>query len=169
MSISGTVVRNQSEEPETPRSSRSRLGIQEKPSNASLEDSAINLAEVMHMNYFVAKFSLVWSIHNYNALEKYMQAKAALQAGFRKGNARERPVINKHEKESHEPRFSGVNSHEVRRYLKLSLSTVLTCSCVIYVSLFNRTMFFVLVRMLTHKKVANHGSQLMGNQLLELL
>ncbi|KAK1680253.1 hypothetical protein QYE76_041101 [Lolium multiflorum] len=86
MSISGTVVRNQSEEPETPRSSRSRLGIQEKTSNASLEDSAINLAE----------------------------AKAALQAGFRKGNARERPVMNKQEKESHEPRFSGVNSHEVR-------------------------------------------------------
>jgi hypothetical protein len=53
--------------------------------------------------------------------------------------------------------------------LKLSLSTVLTCSCVIYVSFLNRTMLFVLVRMLTHKKVANHGSQLMGNQLLELL
>jgi len=86
MSSSGTIVRNQSEEPETPRSSRSRLGVQEKTSDASLEDSAINLAE----------------------------AKAALQAGFRKGNARERPVITKHEKESHEPRFSGVNSHEVR-------------------------------------------------------
>lgn len=86
MSSSGTVVRNQSEEPETPPSSRSRLGIQEKTSSTSLEDSAINLAE----------------------------AKAALQAGFRKGNARERPVINKHEKESHEPRFSGVNSHEVQ-------------------------------------------------------
>jgi hypothetical protein len=53
MSISGTVVRNQSEEPETPRSSRSRLGIQEKPSNASLEDSAINLAEVMHMKFLL--------------------------------------------------------------------------------------------------------------------
>lgn len=86
MSSSGTVVRNHSEEPETPRSSRSRLGIQDKTSNTSLEDSAINLAE----------------------------AKAALQAGFRKGNARERPAINKHEKESHEPRFSGVNSHEVQ-------------------------------------------------------
>ncbi|VAH45496.1 unnamed protein product [Triticum turgidum subsp. durum] len=86
MSISGTVVRNQTEEAETPRSSRSRLGTQEKTSNASLEDSATNLAE----------------------------AKAALQAGFRKGNARERPATNKHEKESHEPRFSGVNSHEVR-------------------------------------------------------
>ncbi|KAM3385406.1 hypothetical protein ACQJBY_009338 [Aegilops geniculata] len=86
MSISGTVVRNQTEEAETPRSSRSRLGTLEKTSNASLEDSATNLAE----------------------------AKAALQAGFRKGNARERPATNKHEKESHEPRFSGVNSHEVR-------------------------------------------------------
>ncbi|TVU38999.1 hypothetical protein EJB05_12398 [Eragrostis curvula] len=86
MSSSGTVVRSQSEEPETPRSSRSRLGIQEKASSASLEDSAINLAE----------------------------AKAALQAGFRKGNARERPVINRHEKESHEHRVSGVKSQEVQ-------------------------------------------------------
>ncbi|KAL5198808.1 hypothetical protein ABZP36_002320 [Zizania latifolia] len=84
MSISGTVVRNQSEEPETPRSSRSRLGIQEKAPNTSLEDSATNLAE----------------------------AKAALQAALRKGNARERQVISKHEKESHEPRISGVNSHD---------------------------------------------------------
>ncbi|KAB8105540.1 hypothetical protein EE612_039469 [Oryza sativa] len=83
-SISGTVVRNQIEEPETPRSSRSRLGIQEKSPNASLEDSATNLAE----------------------------AKAALQAAFKKGNARERHVINKHEKESHEPRISAVNSHD---------------------------------------------------------
>jgi serine/threonine-protein kinase 24/25/MST4 len=85
MSSSGTVVHNQSDEPETPRSSRSMLGIQEKAPNASLEDSAINLAE----------------------------AKAALQAGFRKGNARERPAINRHEKESHEQRVSGVNSPEI--------------------------------------------------------
>lgn len=86
MSSSGTVVRSQSEDPETPRSSRSRLGIQEKASNASLEDSAINLAE----------------------------AKAALQAGLRKGNARERPVINRNEKETHEHRSRGVNSQEVQ-------------------------------------------------------
>lgn len=86
MSSSGTVVRNQSEDPETPRSSRSRLGIQEKASSASLEDSAVNLAE----------------------------AKAALQAGLRKGNARERPVVNRHEKESHAHRSSGVNSQDVQ-------------------------------------------------------
>ncbi|KAJ1291126.1 hypothetical protein BS78_02G294700 [Paspalum vaginatum] len=85
-SSSGTVVWNQSEDPETPRSSRSRLGIQEKASSTSLEDSAINLAE----------------------------AKAALQAGLRKGNARERPVVNRNEKESHEHRSSGVNSQEVQ-------------------------------------------------------
>ncbi|RLN33266.1 serine/threonine-protein kinase svkA-like [Panicum miliaceum] len=85
-SSSGTVVRSQSEDPETPRSSRSRLGIQEKASNASLEDSAVNLAE----------------------------AKAALQAGLRKGNARERPVVNRHEKESHAHRYSGVNSQDVQ-------------------------------------------------------
>ncbi|KAL6840653.1 hypothetical protein ACP4OV_029517 [Aristida adscensionis] len=86
ISYSGTVVRTQNEDPETPRSSRSRLGIQEKASSSSLEDSAINLAE----------------------------AKAALQAGLRKGNARERPVVNKHEKESHERRSSGVNSQEAQ-------------------------------------------------------
>lgn len=86
MSSSGTVVRNQSEDPETPRSSRSRLGIQEKASSASLEDSAVNLAE----------------------------AKAALQAGLRKGNARERPVVSRHEKESHAHRSSGVNSQDVQ-------------------------------------------------------
>ncbi|KAF8700332.1 hypothetical protein HU200_034264 [Digitaria exilis] len=82
MSFSGTVVRNQSEDPETPKSSRSRLGIQEKASSTSIEDSAVNLAE----------------------------AKAALQAGLRKGNARERPVVNRHEKEPHEHRSPGVHS-----------------------------------------------------------
>ncbi|XP_021309678.1 serine/threonine-protein kinase 25 isoform X2 [Sorghum bicolor] len=86
MSNSGTVVRTQNEDPETPRSSRSRLGMQEKAANTSLEDSAINLAE----------------------------AKAALQAGLRKGNARERPIISRHEKGSHEHRTSGVNSQEVQ-------------------------------------------------------
>lgn len=58
MSNSGTVVRTQNEDPETPRSSRSRLGIQEKASNAPLEDSAINLAEVMHINNLLAVFCL---------------------------------------------------------------------------------------------------------------
>ncbi|XP_006657739.1 serine/threonine-protein kinase svkA-like [Oryza brachyantha] len=83
-SISGTVVLNQTEEPETPRSSRSRLGIQDKAPNTSLEDSATNLAE----------------------------AKAALQAALKKGNARERHVISRHEKESPEPRISVVNNHD---------------------------------------------------------
>lgn len=59
MSFSGTVVRSQSEDPETPKSSRSRLGIQEKASSTSLEDSAVNLAEVTHMNKFVASFLFV--------------------------------------------------------------------------------------------------------------
>lgn len=59
MSNSGTVVRTQNEDPETPRSSRSRLGIQEKASNTSLEDSAINLAEVMRINTFVGSFFCV--------------------------------------------------------------------------------------------------------------
>jgi len=63
MSSSGTVVRNQSEDPETPRSSRSRLGIQEKASSASLEDSAVNLAEVMQMNNLFPIFC-IWLLVN---------------------------------------------------------------------------------------------------------
>jgi hypothetical protein len=64
MSSSGTVVRSQSDESETPRSSRSRLGIQEKASSASLEDSAINLAEVMHI--FHCQFLLVFNGQHYS-------------------------------------------------------------------------------------------------------
>lgn len=63
VSTSGTiVVRGQHDESDTPRTPRSILGIREKTSSTSLEDSAANLAE----------------------------AKAALQGGLRKGNARER-------------------------------------------------------------------------------
>ncbi|XP_075671247.1 uncharacterized protein LOC142640839 isoform X1 [Castanea sativa] len=62
-STSGTVVfRGQNDDSDSPRTPKSRLGIQEKTYTASLEDSAINLAE----------------------------AKAALQAGLRRGNAKER-------------------------------------------------------------------------------
>ncbi|CAI0408304.1 unnamed protein product, partial [Linum tenue] len=61
-STSGTVVfRGQHDDSDSPRTPRSRLGIQERSSSASQEDSASNLAE----------------------------AKAALQGGARKGNARE--------------------------------------------------------------------------------
>lgn len=55
----------------------------------------------------------------------YIQAKAALQAGLRKGNARERPVVNRHEKESHEHRSPGVNS-QVQRYFHFTSIRVLT-------------------------------------------
>ncbi|KAG6689323.1 hypothetical protein I3842_11G169000 [Carya illinoinensis] len=64
---SGTVViRGQHDDSDSPRTPKSRLGIQEKTYTASLEDSAINLAE----------------------------AKAALQ-GLRRGNARERSTTGK--------------------------------------------------------------------------
>lgn len=67
-SPSGTVVfRSQHDDSDSPRTPKSRLGIQERSSSASLEDSATNLAE----------------------------AKAAMQGGFRKGNARERSVLSK--------------------------------------------------------------------------
>ncbi|XP_008789789.2 serine/threonine-protein kinase 24-like isoform X2 [Phoenix dactylifera] len=68
MSTSDTVVlRDHHDESETPRTSKSRFGIQEKGSNVLHEDSATNLAE----------------------------AKAALQGGLRRGNDRERPVAGK--------------------------------------------------------------------------
>ncbi|KAI5605420.1 hypothetical protein POPTR_001G397600v4 [Populus trichocarpa] len=64
-STSGTVVfRGQHDESDSPRTHKSRLGMQERTSSSSLEDSALNLAE----------------------------ARAALQGGLRKVNARERFV-----------------------------------------------------------------------------
>lgn len=67
-STSGTVVfRGQHDDSDSVRTPRSRLGIQERSSSASLEDSAVNLAE----------------------------AKAAIQSGLRKGNARERLALGK--------------------------------------------------------------------------
>lgn len=48
-SISGTFVyRGQHDDSDSPRTPKSRLGIQERTSSASLEDSAINLAEVVY-------------------------------------------------------------------------------------------------------------------------
>ncbi|GLT69696.1 hypothetical protein SLA2020_418270 [Shorea laevis] len=68
VSTSGTVVlRGQHDDSDSPRTPKSRLGILERTSNASLEDSATNLAE----------------------------AKAAIQAGLRKGNAKERSAFGK--------------------------------------------------------------------------
>ncbi|GAB4846479.1 hypothetical protein Ancab_025484 [Ancistrocladus abbreviatus] len=67
-SISGTIVfRDQRDDPDSPETSRSRLGVPERTSSPSLEDSATNIAE----------------------------AKAAMQKGLRKGLSRERPVLNK--------------------------------------------------------------------------
>ncbi|XP_061948350.1 uncharacterized protein LOC133671567 isoform X3 [Populus nigra] len=64
-STSGTVVfRGQHDESDSPRTHKSRLGMQERTSSSSLEDSALNLAE----------------------------ARAAFQGGLRKVNARERLV-----------------------------------------------------------------------------
>ncbi|URD95609.1 hypothetical protein MUK42_35358 [Musa troglodytarum] len=72
VSISGTVVlHGKNDESETPRASKSRLGMLEKASSMSTEDSATNLE----------------------------QAKAALQGGLRKGNARERPPVSKQSKD----------------------------------------------------------------------
>ncbi|GMY31867.1 serine/threonine-protein kinase 26-like [Fagus crenata] len=68
LSASGTVVfRGQNDDSDSPRTPKSRLGIQEKTYTASLEDSAINLAE----------------------------AKAALQGGSRRGNAKEKTALGK--------------------------------------------------------------------------
>ncbi|KAL9383344.1 hypothetical protein Peur_023667 [Populus x canadensis] len=76
-STSGTVVfYGQHDESDSPRTPKSRLGMQERTSRASLEDSALNLAE----------------------------ARAAFQGGLRKGNARERFVPNKNNSDGLESR-----------------------------------------------------------------
>ncbi|XP_039144887.1 serine/threonine-protein kinase 3-like [Dioscorea cayenensis subsp. rotundata] len=75
VSISGTVVlRPQHDESGSPRTPKSRFDIIEKTSSVSPEDSATNLAE----------------------------AKAALQAAFKKGNPRERFALGKLNKEASE-------------------------------------------------------------------
>ncbi|XP_010943963.1 uncharacterized protein [Elaeis guineensis] len=84
MSTSGTVVlHDRHDESETPRGSKSRFGIQEKASSVSHEDSATNLAE----------------------------AKAALQGGLRRGNARERPISSKHNKDALETKMAERSSN----------------------------------------------------------
>ncbi|KAL2944375.1 Serine/threonine-protein kinase svkA [Bienertia sinuspersici] len=89
-STSGTmVVRGQREDPESPRTPKSRLGMPERSSSSSFEDSAVNLAE----------------------------AKAAMQKGAKKGLSRERPVVNKASKDVQENRRSDqrANSSESPR------------------------------------------------------
>ncbi|XP_042480982.1 serine/threonine-protein kinase OSR1-like isoform X2 [Macadamia integrifolia] len=83
-SPSGTVVlRGQHDDSDSPRTPKSRLGFLEKSSSASVEDSATNLAE----------------------------AKAAIQAGFRKGNARERFILGKLNRDGQESKTTeGTNS-----------------------------------------------------------
>ncbi|KAC9170978.1 hypothetical protein E3N88_46264 [Mikania micrantha] len=67
-SISGTFVyRGQHEDSDSPRAPKSRLGIQEKTSTASQEDSASNLAE----------------------------AKAAIQGGMKKGQTKDKSGLSK--------------------------------------------------------------------------
>ncbi|THU74204.1 hypothetical protein C4D60_Mb04t30900 [Musa balbisiana] len=103
VSISGTVVlHGKNDESDTPRASKSRLGMLEKASTISTEDSATNLEQVPYierthayrhlMNSFVANPLL-------HANDWTLQAKAALQGGLRKGNARERPPVSKQSKD----------------------------------------------------------------------
>ncbi|KAI7729632.1 hypothetical protein M8C21_002667 [Ambrosia artemisiifolia] len=74
-STSGTIVyRGQHDDSDSSGTPKSRLGSQERASSASPEDSAINLAE----------------------------AKAALQAGMRKGNVRDKSNLSKVNKDVHE-------------------------------------------------------------------
>lgn len=89
--FSGTIVyRGQHDDSDSARTPKSRLGIQERTSTASLEDSASNLAE----------------------------AKAAIQGGLRKGNVRERLALGKVNKDGSENRKSDqlTNSPESPRH-----------------------------------------------------
>ncbi|PPS00187.1 hypothetical protein GOBAR_AA20479 [Gossypium barbadense] len=83
-STSGTIVlRGQTDDPDSPRTPRSRQGIQDRTSSASVEDSASNLAE----------------------------AKAAIQAGLRKANARDRSSRSKLNSPGHENRRKDLTSN----------------------------------------------------------
>ncbi|GJT61638.1 kinase STE-STE20-YSK family protein [Tanacetum coccineum] len=76
-SISGTFVyRGPHDESDSPRTPKSRLGIQEKTSSASHEDSALNMAE----------------------------AKAAIQGGMKKGQAKDKSSLSKANKGVQESR-----------------------------------------------------------------
>ncbi|KAG4149671.1 hypothetical protein ERO13_D05G348300v2 [Gossypium hirsutum] len=83
-STSGTIVlRGQTDDPDSPRTPRSRQGIQDRTSSASVEDSASNLAE----------------------------AKAAIQAGLRKANARDKSSRSKLNSPGHENRRKDLTSN----------------------------------------------------------
>jgi len=63
-STSGTmVVRDKRDDPESPRTPKSRLGDQERTSGSSIEDSATNLAEVNSVGYFVLVYDNAISCH----------------------------------------------------------------------------------------------------------
>nr|XP_027064486.1 germinal center kinase 1-like isoform X2 [Coffea arabica] len=86
-STSGTVVyRGQHDDSDSPR--KSRLGIQERTSSASVEDSSINLAE----------------------------AKAAIQAGLKKGNMRERSMLGKANRDEQESKRREQSSSDLSRH-----------------------------------------------------
>ncbi|KAK4714723.1 hypothetical protein R3W88_020630 [Solanum pinnatisectum] len=94
-SSSGTVVyRGRHDDPDSPRTPKSRLGIQERSSSASLEDSSANLAE----------------------------AKAAMLAGLKKGNVRDRSKLGKVQRDGLENKteqstMSSDSSRHSRDYL----------------------------------------------------
>lgn len=94
-SSSGTVVyRGRHDDPDSPRTPKSRLGNQERSSSASLEDSSANLAE----------------------------AKAAMLAGLKKGNVRDRSKLGKVQRDGLENKteqstMSSDSSRHSRDYL----------------------------------------------------
>ncbi|KAH0654033.1 hypothetical protein KY289_031711 [Solanum tuberosum] len=94
-SSSGTVVyRGRHDDSDSPRTPKSRLGIQERSSSASLEDSSANLAE----------------------------AKAAMLAGLKKGNVRDRSKLGKVQRDGLENKteqstMSSDSSRHSRDYL----------------------------------------------------
>ncbi|KAJ0010449.1 hypothetical protein Pint_33148 [Pistacia integerrima] len=92
-STSGTVVyRGQHDEPDSTRTPKSRLGIQERISSVPLEDSSQNLGGVfLFLKVFVfCKLKCVPL-----SVLKTFHAKAAIQSGLRKGNPRERLGLGK--------------------------------------------------------------------------
>ncbi|WVZ02478.1 hypothetical protein V8G54_023284 [Vigna mungo] len=99
VSTSGTVVlRNQHDDSDSPQTPRSRLGLNNRNSNASFEDSATNLAE----------------------------AKAAIQGGLRKVNVRDRFALGKLNNDVQESRRDQMStSSDSSRYFHCHIAGVL--------------------------------------------
>ncbi|KAK6134579.1 hypothetical protein DH2020_031673 [Rehmannia glutinosa] len=117
-SISGTVVyRGQHEDSGSPRTTKSRLGLQERTFSAALEDSEINLAET-EFSDTIMKYSV-----KYKHRMQYRRGKDFYylpRPHWKKGNVRERSALSKRDVEENrrmeQPTTSSDSSRHSRDY-----------------------------------------------------